>query len=36
MTDFWSAYRHGFLRVAAATITTALAQPAANAASVLA
>ncbi|MCW0215600.1 MAG: NAD(+) synthase [Pseudonocardia sp.] len=36
MTDFWSAYRHGFLRVAAATITTALADPAANAASVLA
>jgi NAD+ synthase (glutamine-hydrolysing) len=36
VTDFWSAYRHGFLRVAAATITTALAQPAANAASVLA
>jgi NAD+ synthase (glutamine-hydrolysing) len=36
VTDFWSAYRHGFLRVAAATITTALADPAANAVSVLA
>lgn len=34
-TDFRSAYRHGFLRVAAATLRTALADPVANAASVL-
>jgi NAD+ synthase (glutamine-hydrolysing) len=34
--DFYSAYRHGFVRVAACTITTALADPAANAESVLA
>jgi NAD+ synthase (glutamine-hydrolysing) len=33
--DFHSAYRHGFLRVAACTLTTAIADPAANAASVL-
>ena len=32
--DFYSAYRHGFVRVAACTIHTALADPAANAASV--
>ncbi len=34
--DFHSSYRHGFLRVAACTLTTAIAQPAANAAAVLA
>jgi NAD+ synthase (glutamine-hydrolysing) len=34
--DFYSAYRHGFVRVAACTIHTALADPAANAESVLA
>jgi NAD+ synthase (glutamine-hydrolysing) len=34
--DFTNAYRHGFVRVAAATLRTALAEPAANAASVLA
>ena len=33
--DFYSAYRHGFVRVAACTHHTALADPAANAASVL-
>ncbi|MCB0928357.1 MAG: NAD(+) synthase [Mycobacterium sp.] len=34
--DFFSAYRHGFLRVAACTLHTTLADPAANAAAVLA
>jgi NAD+ synthase (glutamine-hydrolysing) len=34
--DFRSPYRHGFVRVAACTLTTALGEPAANAASVLA
>jgi NAD+ synthase (glutamine-hydrolysing) len=34
--DFRSPYRHGFLRVAACTITTSIAQPAANAEAVLA
>ncbi|HUL98788.1 MAG TPA: NAD(+) synthase [Mycobacterium sp.] len=34
--DFYSAYRHGFVRVAACTIHTAIADPAANAESVLA
>ena len=34
--DFRSPYRHGFLRVAAATLRTAIGDPAANAASVLA
>lgn len=33
--DFYSAYRHGFVRVAACTHHTALADPTANAASVL-
>jgi NAD+ synthase (glutamine-hydrolysing) len=33
--DFYSAYRHGFIRVAACTHHTTLADPAANAASVL-
>ncbi|HZQ31680.1 MAG TPA: NAD(+) synthase [Mycobacterium sp.] len=33
--DFYSAYRHGFVRVAACTIHTAIADPAANAESVL-
>jgi NAD+ synthase (glutamine-hydrolysing) len=33
--DFYSAYRHGFVRVAACTIRTAIADPAANAESVL-
>ncbi|GAA4874008.1 NAD(+) synthase [Pseudonocardia benzenivorans] len=33
--DFYSAYRHGFLRVAACTLRTVIADPAANAASVL-
>lgn len=33
--DFFSAYRHGFARVAACTLHTVLADPAANAASVL-
>jgi NAD+ synthase (glutamine-hydrolysing) len=33
--DFYSAYRHGFVRVAACTIHTAIADPAANASSVL-
>ncbi|MGE0220022.1 NAD(+) synthase [Mycolicibacterium sp.] len=33
--DFYSAYRHGFVRVAACTHHTALADPGANAASVL-
>jgi NAD+ synthase (glutamine-hydrolysing) len=33
--DFHSAYRHGFLRVAACTLTTAIGEPAANAAAVL-
>src|SRR4051812_43288242 len=33
--DFRSASRHGFARVAAATITTTIADPAANAAAVL-
>jgi NAD+ synthase (glutamine-hydrolysing) len=33
--NFRSAYRHGFLRVAAATLHTVIADPAANAASVL-
>lgn len=35
MVDFYSAYRHGFVRVAACTHHTALADPATNAASVL-
>lgn len=35
MVDFYSAYRHGFVRVAACTHHTALADPAANAESVL-
>ncbi len=34
--DFHSSYRHGFLRVAACTLSTAIAQPAVNAATVLA
>ncbi len=34
--DFRSPYRHGFVRVAACTVTTTIADPAANAASVLA
>ncbi|MDT5095473.1 MAG: hypothetical protein QOH60_4836 [Mycobacterium sp.] len=34
--DFYSVYRHGFARVAACTITTALADPVANAQAVLA
>jgi NAD+ synthase (glutamine-hydrolysing) len=34
--DFANAYRHGFVRVAAATLRTTLAEPAANAASLLA
>lgn len=34
--DFYNAYRHGFVRVAACTHRTTLADPAANAASVLA
>ena len=34
--DFTNAYRHGFVRVAAATLTTSLADPPANAASLLA
>jgi len=29
--DFRSVYRHGFLRVAACTLRTAIAEPAANA-----
>jgi NAD+ synthase (glutamine-hydrolysing) len=33
--DFFSVYRHGFARVAACTIRSALADPAANAASIL-
>jgi NAD+ synthase (glutamine-hydrolysing) len=33
--DFRSRYRHGFFRVAASTLTTAIADPWANAASVL-
>jgi len=33
--DFRSSYRHGFLRVAACTVSTAIADPAANAASVV-
>jgi NAD+ synthase (glutamine-hydrolysing) len=33
--DFRSPYRHGFLRVSAATITTSIAEPAANADAVL-
>ena len=33
--DFRSPYRHGFLRVAACTISTTIAQPAANAEAVL-
>jgi NAD+ synthase (glutamine-hydrolysing) len=33
--DFYSAYRHGFVRVSACTIHTAIAEPAANAESVL-
>ncbi|MCW2622678.1 MAG: hypothetical protein JWL64_2280, partial [Frankiales bacterium] len=33
--SFYSVYRHGFARVAACTMTTALADPAANAASVV-
>ncbi|CAN5495115.1 NAD(+) synthase [soil metagenome] len=33
--DFYSAYHHGFVRVAACTLHTAIADPAANAASVL-
>ncbi len=35
VVDFYSAYRHGFVRVAACTHHTALADPATNAASVL-
>ena len=35
-SDFRSPYRHGFLRVAAATLRTVIADPAANAAAVLA
>lgn len=35
MEDFFSAYRHGFLRTAACTIHTTIADPAANAAAVL-
>jgi NAD+ synthase (glutamine-hydrolysing) len=35
LMDFYSAYRHGFVRVAACTHHTALADPAANAESVL-
>ena len=35
-SDFRSPYRHGFLRVAAATLRTVIGDPAANAASVLA
>ncbi|GAA3247380.1 NAD(+) synthase [Pseudonocardia petroleophila] len=35
MSDFRSAYRHGFVRVAACTLHTALADPAANARAVL-
>ena len=35
-SDFRSAYRHGFLRVAAATLRTVIGDPAANAAAVLA
>ena len=34
--DFYSAYRHGFVRVAAATLHTAIGDPNANAESVLA
>jgi len=34
--DFRSAYRHGFLRVAACTLRTALADPATNAETVIA
>jgi len=34
--DFWSAYAHGYARVAACTLDTALADPARNVASVLA
>ena len=34
--DFYSAYRHGFVRVAACTLHTAIGDPAANAQSVLA
>src|SRR5688572_16826299 len=33
--DFYSAYHHGFLRVAACTLKTTIADPAANAAAVL-
>lgn len=33
--SFYNAYRHGFVRVAAATTVTALGDPAANAAAVL-
>src|SRR5690349_4752551 len=36
MDAFWSIHRHGFVRVAACTITTALGRPAANADAVLA
>ena len=36
MQDFWSIYRHGFVRVAACTTTTSLGQPARNADAVLA
>ena len=35
-SDFRSPYRHGFVRVAAATLRTVIGDPAANAASVLA
>ncbi|MFR9807215.1 NAD(+) synthase [Pseudonocardia sp. RS010] len=35
MEDFYSAYRHGFLRTAACTIRTTIADPPANAAAVL-
>ncbi len=36
MVSFYSAYRHGFVRVAACTLHTAISEPAANAESVLA
>ncbi|GAB3750934.1 NAD(+) synthase [Yimella radicis] len=34
-TDFWSAYAHGYARVAACTVPTAIAEPATNAASIV-
>ena len=33
--SFWSIYRHGFVRVAACTIRTQIADPAANAQAIL-